>query len=511
MTSGRKRVIEMSAEEARNFFLKKDSYASLLLPEYFNFQPVLDFAVSQLENNDLSSIINRQDLRADENANYTILLNKNAGYDWRPVQIVHPFLYVDLVQLITQRDNWKELVNRFKKFQSDSKIECISIPVGSTGDKNDAAEVILNWWEEMEQNSIVKSLQFSYCIKTDITNCYGSIYTHTIDWAIRGKEQAKQGKKGHDKSFGHKLDLAIEDLQCGQTNGIPQGGPLFDFIAEIVLGYSDLLLSERLAEEKITDWSIVRYRDDYRIFSNSKEVAEQVIKELSDILSGLNMHFNNKKTGLTQEIIESAIKPDKIYWNSRIPVIMPNVGAGNKKKIKYQMNLQKHLLEVLWLSKRYPNSGSINKALTAFARRLDEQNKVTESVLPLISIAADIVANNPRAIPSGVGVLSKLLIKSDTADISAVDLVEQLTVKLENTPNLNYLDVWLQRLAIQAHSSQAFSEGLCKAVIDSQFEIWDSSFFSSTVNLPKIVDEEVISSVHSEISTNVFDIFTEYL
>ena len=77
--------------------LKKDSYASLLLPEYFNFQPVLDFAVSQLENNDLSSIINRQDLRADENANYTILLNKNAGYDWRPVQIVHPFLYVDLV------------------------------------------------------------------------------------------------------------------------------------------------------------------------------------------------------------------------------------------------------------------------------------------------------------------------------------------------------------------------------------------------------------------------------
>ena len=29
---------------------------------------------------------------------------------------------------------------------------------------------------------------------TDITNCYSSIYTHTIAWALMGKERAKEKK-----------------------------------------------------------------------------------------------------------------------------------------------------------------------------------------------------------------------------------------------------------------------------------------------------------------------------
>ena len=27
---------------------------------------------------------------------------------------------------------------------------------------------------------------------TDITNCYSSIYTHSLSWAIEGKEKAKK-------------------------------------------------------------------------------------------------------------------------------------------------------------------------------------------------------------------------------------------------------------------------------------------------------------------------------
>lgn len=64
-------------------------------------------------------------------------------------------------------------------------------------------------------------------------------------------------------------------MQYKQTNGIPQGGVLFDFIAEMVLGYSDLLLYEELQRIGITDYKILRYRDDYRIFSNSKEELEK--------------------------------------------------------------------------------------------------------------------------------------------------------------------------------------------------------------------------------------------
>ena len=42
-----------------------------------------------------------------------------------------------------------------------------------------------------------------------------------------------------------------------QTNGIPQGSVLMDFIAEIVLGYADLLLTQKLNDNGIEDYKII--------------------------------------------------------------------------------------------------------------------------------------------------------------------------------------------------------------------------------------------------------------
>ncbi len=42
-----------------------------------------------------------------------------------------------------------------------------------------------------------------------------------------------------------------------------------DFIAEIVLGYADTLITTEIKAAKILDYKILRYRDDYRIFVNS--------------------------------------------------------------------------------------------------------------------------------------------------------------------------------------------------------------------------------------------------
>ncbi len=287
---------------------------------------------------------------------------------------------------------------------------------------------------------------------------------------------------------------------------------LFNFIAEIVLGYSDFLLSEKLKQMEVSGWSVIRYRDDYRIFSNSKETAELVVKVISDVLSGLNMHFNSSKTGITSQIIESAIKPDKVYWNTKIPVIMPIRYENGVKKFDYQLNLQKHLLEILWLSKKFQNSGSVIKALTAFTDRLDGLKQINEPVLPLISIVADLISNNPKVIPIGVGVMSKLLTKEyeQSDDVSAGRIVSLITNKLESTPNLNFLDVWLQRLTVLTDSSRHFSEKLCLTVSDLDYDIWDSSFVSAKIKFPSIVNREKLKKLRVEIPTDVFDIFNEY-
>ena len=95
-------------------------------------------------------------------------------------------------------------------------------------------------------------------------------------------------------------------MQHGQTNGIPQGSTLSDFIAEMVLAYADKELDNKLNSEGITNFHIVRYRDDYRIFCNSKEETERIVFLLQEVLSELNFQLNVKKTYLTEEIISEA-------------------------------------------------------------------------------------------------------------------------------------------------------------------------------------------------------------
>ena len=45
-----KKVINMNKNEARKFFLKKESYFNLELPEYFNFENILNQILNQVGN-----------------------------------------------------------------------------------------------------------------------------------------------------------------------------------------------------------------------------------------------------------------------------------------------------------------------------------------------------------------------------------------------------------------------------------------------------------------------------
>jgi hypothetical protein len=85
---------------------------------------------------------------------------------------------------------------------------------------------------------------------------------------LYGKEEAKDNR--HKSSLGNDVDKLIRSMRYGQTNGIPQGSVLMDFIAEMVLGYADTLIIEKLKEIERNkdyeilhkDYEILRYRDD---------------------------------------------------------------------------------------------------------------------------------------------------------------------------------------------------------------------------------------------------------
>ena len=126
----RKNILNLSHSEARKFFMKHKSYCTSELPPYILFDTVLN---SLLENEELD--FEKNNPEKEEKINHIILHNKDGKYAWRPIQLIHPALYVSLVHHITKEEHWQTICERFKCFRTNSKVKCTSIPVISPEEK----------------------------------------------------------------------------------------------------------------------------------------------------------------------------------------------------------------------------------------------------------------------------------------------------------------------------------------------------------------------------------------
>lgn len=291
------------------------------------------------------------------------------------------------------------------------------------------------------------------------------------------------------------IDKHLQDMAYGQTNGIPQGSVLMDFIAEMVLGYADLELSNRIIQENIQDYQIIRYRDDYRIYSNNPQTAEYIAKLLTEVLIHLGMRLNVQKTLVSNNIIRDSVKPDKLYW------ISSKQGARS---------IQEHLLLIHELSENYPNSGSLNKALNKFFDRIKGLAEIKQDIKVLISILVDIMYKNPRVYPISFAILSKLFsLLNDPAEINC--LLQLICNKFEKIPNTGHLKIWFQRLTIKIDRAKLYDEDLCKKVNMPNIQIWNSDWLSNTlktiIESTPIIDEQIIQDINVVIDKEEVQLF----
>lgn len=432
-----------------------------------------------------------------EDVNYKLFYNKDGKFDWRPIELINPILYVYLVNLISEHNNWEELKELFKKFQENEKIICCSIPVESDDKDSDKKEAILNWWNRFEQSTIEKSLSFNWMAITDITNCYGSIYTHSISWAINGKENAKKNKK--QDNLGNEIDRVIMAMSNGQTNGIPQGSVLMDFIAEIILGYADYEIGNKLEEEKIVDYFILRFRDDYRIFAKNEFDLKRILKIITEVLIELNFKLNSNKTLITDDIITNSIKKDKEN------VLVNNYIVEN--------SIQKSLYNIRKLSILYPNSGSISKLLTKlYEKQIKKEKKEINYLEPIISILVDIMYRNPRTYAQGTMILSYIL--NPISDEDKEKYVKLILQKFSNIPNTNYLEIWLQRMLINTKLIECFKGKLCKKIYeaDADIKIWNNEWINTDIKIDEslIIDYNKIENINPIIEEKEVNPFVQY-
>jgi len=486
-----KNILSINSTKAKEFFLKNESYINVDLPPYIKFDNLLSALSINLTNKSYREIKKDYPNKL-ENINHKLLHNKNGKYDWRPFELIHPVLYISLVNQITKDENWREIKKRFRKIRSKSVIQCMSLPIVSETKKSDKAEQILNWWEQVEQKSLELSLEFSYIYHTDIANCYGSIYTHSIPWAIHSKKVAKNNNR--NTLIGNNIDDHIRAMSYGQTNGIPQGSVLMDFIAEIVLNYADSLLTKKISKKfSNNDFKILRYRDDYRIFVNNPNTAEEIIKILTEVLINLGLKLHSQKTVNFNNVIQGSIKEDKIKW---------------MMSARKATTIQKQLLIIHKFVNDYPNSGTLIKELQNIFNRINRETSKKqktkyflerENIFVLVSIIADIAYHNPRTYSISIAILSKLfsLINNEHRVLS---IVKKVLRKFKNIPNTGHMQIWLQRAIIKVDNPPfKFNEKICKLINGREVTLWNNDWLHPNMitifeNNP-IINQDIIDEI----------------
>lgn len=356
-----KTIFDLSADEALDFLMQNDRYVTTEMPEYLNFDPVLAFAREHIADTSIDKCLKDINPENMSDANYDIMLNKDGRYAVRVLSLSNPFLYYLLAREICTPEHWAAILDDFKVFGSAPHIQAVGIPVIPADKENfHKATTILNWWNRFEQIAVKLSLDYRYMFVTDITNCYGTIELQTVEKAL--------SRKGTASEVDVKTDIVriLTMLRQGRNIGLPQGSTLYDIVAEIVLGYADMLLREALERDGITEgYEILRYRDDYKVFANDKDLLERISYTLQHVLEGLNLRLNSAKTRISDSIITDSIKPDKLAYIYNTPIY------NNKKQCDFD-GIQKQLLFILQFGRQYPNCGQMRMLLSKLSSWIEE-------------------------------------------------------------------------------------------------------------------------------------------
>jgi len=257
----------------------------------------------------------------------------------RPLSLPHPLAHAKLCLSI--QANWEHIEYIAENTSSGIKPEAHA----------DGRLIIMDYEPTVGKAIRVLGLAFGkrFKVHTDISNCFPSIYSHAVPWALVGFENAK-GKRGNAEWF-NQLDKALRCTRRGETQGIAIGPGTSNVISEIILAQIDETLRGQ-------DFEFVRYIDDYTCHCESEERAQDFIRALSVELSRYKLLLNIRKTE-----VKKLPEPLSASWVTELAANIPSGESVNP----YQAI--QFLDQAVALSAKYPEGSVLKFAFKALTRK----------------------------------------------------------------------------------------------------------------------------------------------
>jgi hypothetical protein len=138
-----------------------------------------------------------------------------------------------------------------------------------------------------------------FILTADISRFFYTAYTHSIPWAVIGKEKAKHwlahNRARLNSHWSSAFDLALQSCQSRETFGIPVGPDTSRIIAEMLLAGVE---SEVSFSASVNGRPAFRLLDDFIIGFDDEPAARRALAALRAALWTYNLQLNEEKTSV---------------------------------------------------------------------------------------------------------------------------------------------------------------------------------------------------------------------
>lgn len=266
------------------------------------------------------------------------------GHRRRHLRIPNPVSHLAVANLIAQ--NWRVIKSHFGE-----PVFALTNPEICLADKPNERAVRLPPIDEHPKKRVLAAAPYRYILKTDITEFYPSIYTHTIPWALDGKDQAKQRRIKKGTAWSDDLDKALRNCNNGQTVGIPIGPDTSYIVAEILMSAIDRTVKSALRGRVKSG---VRHIDDFFLCFDSYLDAEAGLATIGKAVAHFDLKINVGKTRIEENI--QHIEP---AW----PHTIATLAAAPKTTKKEPDNLMHYFSVAFSLAEKHGDESIMNHAI----------------------------------------------------------------------------------------------------------------------------------------------------
>lgn len=207
----------------------------------------------------------------------------------RQLGIPTPMNYYRLCKELEQ--DWNDIKDVFIKNTSNDSYKVSRIHLRKRFDSTSLFEMNYNDWKNDGNPTDDMLIGNRYIVQADISTCFPSIYSHSIPWAVAGKEFAKAHKS--NEFWWNRVDLCCRNIKSQETLGLLIGPHASNLVSELVLSSID---KELVAK----GWRYIRNIDDYTCYVESLELAQQFLVDLNNQLNKYNLLLNHKKTQIEE-------------------------------------------------------------------------------------------------------------------------------------------------------------------------------------------------------------------